>query len=212
MAFLGPVGTFSEQAALQFFGSSIERSPASASTRCFEPPQAGTAEFGVVPVENSDRRASFRVRSICSCSRRCTWWAKPACWCAITTCCARHPASLDGIEVVLAHPQALAQCQGPAQHAPARCRAPRGLQQRRGARLAAQHRTGPARQRPRAASESACTSRPTPSRTTRLTAPALRWICSLQTLPAPQASGQDCVSLIVSVPNRPVRCTTCWCR
>jgi chorismate mutase/prephenate dehydratase len=28
-------------------------------------------------------------------------------------------------------------------------------------------------------------------------------ICLPQTLPAPEASGQDCVSLIVSVPNRP---------
>ncbi len=53
VAFLGPVGTFSEQAALQFFGTSIERVPCVSIDEVFRAAAAGTAEFGVVPVENS---------------------------------------------------------------------------------------------------------------------------------------------------------------
>src|SRR3954471_6111866 len=53
VAFLGPAGTFSEQAAVQFFGSSIERVPCVSIDEVFRVSPAGTAEFGVVPVENS---------------------------------------------------------------------------------------------------------------------------------------------------------------
>jgi chorismate mutase-like protein len=53
VAYLGPAGTFSEQAALQFFGSSIERVPCASFDEVFRAATAGTAEFGVVPVENS---------------------------------------------------------------------------------------------------------------------------------------------------------------
>jgi chorismate mutase/prephenate dehydratase len=74
----------------------------------FHATAAGSAQFGVVGVENRPRAWS-RARSTCSCIRPPTWWARSACWCA-TICCARSR-SLDGIEAVLAHPQALAQCQ-----------------------------------------------------------------------------------------------------
>src|SRR6187399_3145821 len=53
VAFLGPAGTFSEQAAVQFFGSSIERVPCISIDEVFRATAAGTAQFGVVPVENS---------------------------------------------------------------------------------------------------------------------------------------------------------------
>ena len=54
VAYLGPAGTFSERAALGFFGSSIVKVRLRrASTRCSAPPAAGGADFGVVPVENS---------------------------------------------------------------------------------------------------------------------------------------------------------------
>jgi chorismate mutase/prephenate dehydratase len=65
VAYLGPVGTFSEQAAVRFFGGSIEH----------------VYQWKIRP------RAWSRARWICSSPRRCTSWVKPACWCA-TTCCA----------------------------------------------------------------------------------------------------------------------------
>jgi chorismate mutase-like protein len=89
VAFLGPVGTFSEQAALQFFGTSIERVPCASIDEVFRATAAGTAEFGVVPVENSTEGVVSRSLDLFLHSRRCMWWARPACWCA-TTCCARR--------------------------------------------------------------------------------------------------------------------------
>jgi chorismate mutase/prephenate dehydratase len=49
-------------------------------------------------------------RWTCSSSRRCSSSARPACY--VRHNLLRKTPSLDGIEAVLAHPQALAQCQG----------------------------------------------------------------------------------------------------
>src|SRR6185369_7893077 len=53
VAYLGPAGTFSEQAAVQYFGSSIEHVPCISFDEVFQAATAGTSDFGVVPVENS---------------------------------------------------------------------------------------------------------------------------------------------------------------
>src|SRR4051794_4301303 len=44
LAFLGPTGTFSEQAAMQFFGASIEKIPCVSIDGVFRATAAGTAE------------------------------------------------------------------------------------------------------------------------------------------------------------------------
>src|SRR5215218_968481 len=48
VAYLGPAGTFSEQAAVQFFGSSIDHVPCVSIDEVFRATAAGTAEYGVV--------------------------------------------------------------------------------------------------------------------------------------------------------------------
>lgn len=53
VAFLGPEGTFSQQAALKHFGHSVRALPLAAIGEVFEEVQAGHADFGVVPIENS---------------------------------------------------------------------------------------------------------------------------------------------------------------
>src|SRR5690606_33753237 len=53
VAFLGPEGTFSQQAVLKHFGHSVRALPLPAISEVFEEVQAGHADFGVVPVENS---------------------------------------------------------------------------------------------------------------------------------------------------------------
>ena len=58
VAFLGPVGTFSEQAVYQQFGSAVEILPCASIDEVFRATEAGTAEFGVVPVENSSEARS----------------------------------------------------------------------------------------------------------------------------------------------------------
>ena len=53
VAFLGPEGTFTEQAALKHFGHSAQTEPMSAIDEVFREVEAGSSHYGVVPVENS---------------------------------------------------------------------------------------------------------------------------------------------------------------
>lgn len=52
-AFLGPEGTFTQQAVLKHFGHSAECVPLATIDDVFREVEAGSVEFGVVPVENS---------------------------------------------------------------------------------------------------------------------------------------------------------------
>jgi chorismate mutase/prephenate dehydratase len=53
IAFLGPEGTFTQAAALKHFGKSIRSIPLRAIDEVFREVEAGSADYGVVPVENS---------------------------------------------------------------------------------------------------------------------------------------------------------------
>ncbi|MBI3229414.1 MAG: chorismate mutase, partial [Burkholderiales bacterium] len=61
VAYLGPSGTFSEQAVYQQFGSAVEGLPCASIDEVFRSAEAGTADFGVVPVENSTEGAINRT-------------------------------------------------------------------------------------------------------------------------------------------------------
>lgn len=53
VAFLGPEGTFSQQAVLKHFGHSVRALPLTSIGEVFAEVQAGHADFGIVPIENS---------------------------------------------------------------------------------------------------------------------------------------------------------------
>lgn len=53
IAFLGPVGTFTQSAALKHFGHSVVSVPLPAIDAVFREVESGAAHYGVVPVENS---------------------------------------------------------------------------------------------------------------------------------------------------------------
>lgn len=53
VAFLGPEGTFTQEAALKHFGSSAKVVPMTAIDDVFREVESGACQFGVVPVENS---------------------------------------------------------------------------------------------------------------------------------------------------------------
>ena len=53
VAFLGPEGTFTQQAALKHFGHAVEAVPLGAIDEVFREVEAGAVHYGVVPVENS---------------------------------------------------------------------------------------------------------------------------------------------------------------
>jgi chorismate mutase/prephenate dehydratase len=53
VAFLGPAGTFTQEAALKHFGHSAQTRALSSIEQIFREVESGSAQFGVVPVENS---------------------------------------------------------------------------------------------------------------------------------------------------------------
>lgn len=108
VAYLGPAGTFSEQAVYRQFGSAVEGLPCMSIDEVFRATEAGTADFGVVPVENSSEGAVNRTLDLLL---------------ATTTVISGEVAipvhhnlmtktgTMEGVTVVCAHSQALAQCQ-----------------------------------------------------------------------------------------------------
>ena len=61
VAFLGPRGTFSEEAAVKRFGGSVQGVPCASIDEVFRQVEARQASFGVVPVENSTDGAVGRT-------------------------------------------------------------------------------------------------------------------------------------------------------
>lgn len=53
IGYLGPEGTFSEQATIKQFGNGVRRLPLASLEEVFQEVEAGNADFGVVPIENS---------------------------------------------------------------------------------------------------------------------------------------------------------------
>ena len=61
VAYLGPRGTFSEEAALRHFGASITARPCTTIDDVFKAVESGATGYGVVPVENSTEGAIGRT-------------------------------------------------------------------------------------------------------------------------------------------------------
>ena len=200
VAYLGPAGTFSEIAALGYFGSSIVRLPCANADEVFHATSAGAADFGVVPVENSSEGVVTRSLDL--------FLTTPLTIVGETSLYVRHNLlrntdSLDGVTAVCAHPQALAQCHAwLSHHLPSSERRP-VASNAEGARLAGLDGTLAALASERAASEYGLF----------VVAPAIQDDAHNRTRfaivahpgshPQPKASGHDCTSLVVSVANRP---------
>ena len=108
VAFLGPVGTYSEQAVWRQFGQSVDALPCVSIDEVFRSVEAGTAGFGVVPVENStegtvNRTLDLLLQTTLSISGEV---ALPVHHSLMT-----RSGSMDKVMRICAHSQALAQCQ-----------------------------------------------------------------------------------------------------
>lgn len=108
IAYLGPQGTFSEAAALRHFGQSTQRLPQPDIDAVFRAVSRGDAQYGVVPIENSSEGIISRTfdlllandLSVCG-----------EVYLRVRQNLMRKGADMDGIRVVYAHAQSLAQCQ-----------------------------------------------------------------------------------------------------
>jgi chorismate mutase / prephenate dehydratase len=200
IAYLGPAGTFSELAALGYFGASIVHLPCTSIDEVFRAASGGAADFGVVPVENSTEGVVARSLDL--------FLTTPLAIVGETSLYVRHNLlrkveGTVGLEAVCAHPQALAQCHAWLNaHLPQVERRP-VASNAEGARLAAADDKLAGIASDRAASEYglhvlAPAIQDDPHNRTRFAVVALP-----DAHPQPRASGHDCTSLVVSVPNRP---------
>ena len=200
VAVLGPIGTFCEQAAVEYFGSAAELIYCNNFDEVFHATAAGTAQYGVVGVENSTEGAVARSLDL--------FLRTPVHVVGEVSLLVRHnllrqSPTLDGVEVVLAHPQALGQCQSwLTQHLPnAERRAVSSNAE--GARLAATNPAWAALASERAASQFGLHVVSHAIQDEAFNRTRFAIVCLPQTLATPPATGHDCTSLVVSVPNKP---------
>lgn len=198
VAYLGPAGTFSEQAALQYFGASMARVLCVSIDEVFRATAAGSAEFGVVPIENSSEGVISRSLDLLLNS--------PLHIIGETSFLVRHhllrsEPALHDIEAVYAHPQALAQCQDwlttHLPHAERRAAASNA----EGARIAATNPAWAAIASERAGAEFGLHVVSYAIQDDAFNRTRFAVICLPHTLPMPAASGRDCTSVVLSVPN-----------
>jgi len=108
VAYLGPAGTFSEQAVYRQFGRAIEALPCASIDAVFRAAEAGTADFGVVPVENSSEGAVNRTLDLLL---QTTLTISGEVSIRVHHSLMTRSGSMAGVTKVAAHSQALAQCQ-----------------------------------------------------------------------------------------------------
>ncbi len=109
IAYLGPAGTFSESAARKHFGSAPTFLPQAAIDDVYRAVEAGNAQYGVVPVENSTEGAIGRTLDLLLAG-------------SLEICgevqlrihqnIMSKAASLTGLKRLYSHAQSLAQCHG----------------------------------------------------------------------------------------------------
>ena len=107
VAFLGPKATFTHTACIQHFGSSTKLLPQKSISDVFDEVEKGTADYGVVPVENSnegmvthtlDRFVDFNA-NICG-----------EIFLPVSHCLINYSGRFDDIKKIYSHSQPIAQC------------------------------------------------------------------------------------------------------
>lgn len=107
VAYLGPAGTFSEAAAYMAFGRSIDGVASTSIDEVFRATEAGTTDFGVVPVENSTEGVVNRTLDLLlQTSLKISSEIELPVHHNLMT----RSGSMEGVRQVCAHAQALAQC------------------------------------------------------------------------------------------------------
>ncbi len=198
VAVLGPAGTFCEEAAIQYFGGAADLMYCNSFEEVFHATAAGSAQYGVVGVENSNEGVVTRSLDM--------FLHTPCHVVGEVSMLIRHNLmrtsnTLDGIEVVAAHPQALAQCQGwLSKHLPHAERRP-VESNAEGARLAALHPNWAGIAGERAAQQFGLHIVSHAIQDDAYNRTRFAVICLPHTLATAAPSGSDCTSLVISVPN-----------
>lgn len=107
VAFLGPEGTFSHMAALEFFGHSMDFWPMSRFDDIFEAVENRDSEIGVIPLENSLHGTIVQSIDLFAAHEvyiQAEWFSR------ISHTLMSRETSLEAVKTVYSHPQPLGQC------------------------------------------------------------------------------------------------------
>lgn len=107
VAYLGPKGSFSEQAAYEFYGHAVETLECASFDEVFRAVEAGQADVGMVPVENSTEGAVNRTQDLLLSTTLKVHGERTL---AIRQCLMTQSGTMEGVEKIMAHPHSLAQC------------------------------------------------------------------------------------------------------
>jgi chorismate mutase / prephenate dehydratase len=108
IAYLGPPGTFSEEALRRHFGDGVEAVSCSSIDEVFRATESGACDFGVAPIENSTEGAVNRTMDLL---QHTGLEISGEVSIPIRHNLLARTDSLVGVNRICAHPQALAQCQ-----------------------------------------------------------------------------------------------------
>jgi chorismate mutase/prephenate dehydratase len=109
VAYLGPAGTFSEAAMRKRFGHATDGMPCDTFDEIFRAVEGGSANYGVVPVENSNEGMighNLDLLLQTEKARVCGEVMLPVHQCLISPC-----PEMSAIRTVFSHPQSFGQCQ-----------------------------------------------------------------------------------------------------
>ena len=109
VAYLGPAGTFSEEAVVKHFGKSVAGMPCGSIDETFQSVESGAASYGVVPIENSTEGAVGRTNDLLFQRQLkiCGEVMLP-----VHQCLMNMSGRPDGFSKIYSHSQSLAQCRG----------------------------------------------------------------------------------------------------
>ena len=107
VAYLGPQGTFSEEAAIRQFGGQARLQPCASIDEVFRQVEAGRIQYGVVPVENSTEGSISRTHDLLLATplKLCGEVLLP-----VHQCLMSKSGKAAGVRRILSHSQSLAQC------------------------------------------------------------------------------------------------------
>ena len=110
VAFQGESGAYSEMAALQHFGSNIELIPHKTLSDVFEAVESKKADYAIVPIENSIEGSVNETYDLLLNTRL---MVSNEVYLRVVHCLIGYSnSSIEMIQVVYSHPQALGQCRG----------------------------------------------------------------------------------------------------
>jgi len=114
VAFQGEIGSYSEEAAFNFFGGHIQTKPYESLEEVFHAVEQDKVQFGIAPIENSLEGSIARTYDLLLESelKTCGELELKVSHCLI----ARQGTTLDSIKRIYSHPQALGQCQAFLKH------------------------------------------------------------------------------------------------